>query len=73
MHRTRTTGVILLVKLFGKLDNPGELFFEKKTGKLYLFHSGTGAPSASSSVVAPQKHVLVKISVRSGVVSVTSS
>merc|ERR1719171_98645 len=44
-----------------ELDYPGEFFHDKRTGKLYVFHNGTGAP-LSEEVVAPQKQVLVNAS-----------
>ena len=60
VHMAITTGGFSLSRSFRQLDNPGEFLFEKKTGKLYLSHNGTGAPSASSSVVVPQKQALVR-------------
>ena len=45
-----------------ELDSPGEFFFDKGTGKLYLFHNGTGAPPADAAVVAPQMQVLLNMS-----------
>ena len=45
-----------------ELDYPGEFFFDKKAGKLYLFHNGTGAPSADAEIVVPQLMTLVNIS-----------
>jgi hypothetical protein len=48
--------------VFEELDHPGEFFHDEKTGKLYLFHNGTGAPPADATVVAPQLKVLVNVS-----------
>lgn len=45
-----------------ELDNPGEFFHDKRTGQLYLFHNGTGAPPADATFVVPQKQVLVNAS-----------
>lgn len=44
-----------------ELDNPGEFFFDKHAGKLYLWHNGTGAPAKETVVVAPQKQILVNM------------
>ena len=38
-----------------------EFFFDRKAGKLYLFHNGTGAPP-TESVVVPQLQVLLNVS-----------
>jgi len=42
-----------------ELDNPGEFFHDKRTGQLYLFYNGTGAPPQDATFVVPQKQVLV--------------
>lgn len=55
-------GDFFVENVFEELDNPGEFFFDKKTGQLYLYHNGTGAPAADTSVVVPQKLVLVNMS-----------
>lgn len=57
-----TGGDFFIENVMEELDNPGEFFFDKKEGKLYLFHNGTGAPPADATVVAPQKQVLVNAS-----------
>merc|ERR1719305_2052761 len=36
-------GDFFVENVMEELDNPGEFFFDKKAGKLYLFHNGTGA------------------------------
>jgi len=54
-------GDFFVENVFEELDHPGEFFFDKKAGKLYLFHNGTGAPPADT-VVAPQTQVLVNMS-----------
>jgi len=48
--------------VFEELDNPGEYFHDRKSGKLYLFYNGTGAPPASATIVAPQLRTLVNMS-----------
>merc|ERR1711988_1343428 len=45
-----------------ELDYPGEFFHDRRTGQLYLFHNGTGAPPADATVVVPLKQVLVNAS-----------
>ncbi len=55
-------GDFFVENVFEELDNPGEFFFDKRAGKLYLWHNGTGAPAASTTVVAPQQQVLVNMS-----------
>jgi hypothetical protein len=45
-----------------ELDFPGEFFHDKAAGKLYLYHNGTGAPSAQSTFVVPQLRTLVNVS-----------
>lgn len=57
-----TGGDFFVENIFEELDNPGEFFFDKAAGKLYLYHNGTGAPSAATSVVVPQKQILVNVS-----------
>ena len=44
-----------------ELDSPGEFFFDRKAGKLYLFYNGTGAPPQNAKVVVPQLRTLVNI------------
>jgi hypothetical protein len=55
-------GDFFVENVFEELDNPGEFYFDKREGKLYLWNNGTGAPAASATVVAPQKQVLVNMS-----------
>jgi len=54
-------GDFFVENVFEELDNPGEFYFDKRAGKLYLWHNGTGAPSENTVVVAPQKQVLVNM------------
>lgn len=54
-------GDFFVENVMEELDYPGEFFFDKKMGKLYLYHNGTGAPPASTVVVAPQIRTLVNI------------
>jgi len=56
---SNTGGDFFVQNLFEELDHPGEYYFDTEEKTLYLWHNGTGAPSASSSVVVPQKQVLV--------------
>lgn len=37
-------GDFFIENVMEELDYPGEFFFDKRVGKLYLFHNGTGAP-----------------------------
>ena len=63
-----------------ELDYPGEFFFDKATGQLFLYYNGTGAPPTDMEVVVPQLQVLVNQSgtqwdpvkdvIHSGIVSV---
>eukprot|EP00929_Paragymnodinium_shiwhaense_P049370 TRINITY_DN24907_c0_g1_i1.p1 TRINITY_DN24907_c0_g1~~TRINITY_DN24907_c0_g1_i1.p1 ORF type:complete len:805 (-),score=179.69 TRINITY_DN24907_c0_g1_i1:258-2672(-) len=57
-----TGGDFFIENVMEELDAPGEYFFDKRSGKLFLFYNGTGAPSADAKVVATQKQVLVNIS-----------
>jgi len=54
-------GDFFVENIFEELDHPGEFFFDRKAGKLYVFHNGTGAPP-TDSVVVPQLQVLVNVS-----------
>ena len=56
--------------VFEELDNPGEYFFDRDEGKLYLFYNGTGTPP-SDSVVAPQDSPAITIA--SAVTAITAS
>ena len=47
----RAGGDFFVENVFEELDNPGEFFFDKREGKLYLYHNGTGAPPASTVCV----------------------
>ena len=47
--------------VFDELDYPNEYFFDKDTGKLYLYYNGTGAPPASLEVVATSAKVLFSV------------
>ena len=55
-------GDFFIENVFEELDNPGEFFHDEKTGKLYLYHNGTGAPPAATTIVVPQQQVLVNVS-----------
>jgi hypothetical protein len=55
-------GDFFVENVLEELDNPGEFYFDKKGGKLLLYHNGTGAPPASAVVVAPQLKVLLNAS-----------
>jgi len=55
-------GDFFVENVFEELDNPGEFFFDKATGELYLFYNGTGAPPADMEVVVPQVKTLLNIS-----------
>jgi hypothetical protein len=55
-------GDFFIENVMEELDYPGEFFFDKGASKLYLYHNGTGAPPASTTIVAPQKYVLVNAS-----------
>ena len=57
-----TGGDFFVENVFEELDNPGEFFYDRKLGKLYLFHNGTGAPSKTATVVAPQMRTLINVS-----------
>ena len=54
-------GDYFVENIFEELDNPGEFFHDTRTGKLYLFHNGTGAPP-TTNVVTPQQKILVNVS-----------
>jgi hypothetical protein len=54
-------GDFFIENVMEELDNPGEFFFDKRTGELYLYYNGTGAPP-TDSVIVPQKEVLVNAS-----------
>ncbi|CAE8664940.1 unnamed protein product, partial [Polarella glacialis] len=54
-----TGGDWFVENVWEELDHPGEFFFDRKSGQLYLFHNGTGAPPADVEVVAPQFQVLL--------------
>lgn len=54
-------GDFFIENVMEELDYPGEFFFDKHAGKLYLYHNGTGAPPADSTFVTPQKQVLVNM------------
>jgi len=47
--------------VFEELDYPGEYFYNRTTKQLYLWHNGTGAPSAAADFVVPTKQVLVNL------------
>mmetsp|Transcript_116850 Transcript_116850/g.239049 ORF Transcript_116850/g.239049 Transcript_116850/m.239049 type:complete len:851 (+) Transcript_116850:58-2610(+) len=57
-------GDFFVENVFEELDNPGEFFFDRKAGYLYLYHNSStgGPPSAEAEVVVPQKPVLMNIS-----------
>jgi len=55
-------GDFFVENVFEELDNPGEFFFNRSTGMLYLFYNGTGAPPASMEVVIPTIRTLVNVS-----------
>merc|ERR1712054_649714 len=55
-------GDFFIENVMEELDNPGEFFYDKRAGKLYLFYNGTGAPPADAKFVVPQKQVLVNAS-----------
>ena len=55
-------GDFFIENVFEELDNPGEFFHDEKTGMLYLYHNGTGAPPAAATVVVPQVKVLLNVS-----------
>merc|ERR1740130_502527 len=55
-------GDFFVENVFEELENPGEFFFDKATGELYLFYNGTGAPPADMEVVVPQVKTLLNIS-----------
>mmetsp|Transcript_735 Transcript_735/g.1309 ORF Transcript_735/g.1309 Transcript_735/m.1309 type:complete len:790 (-) Transcript_735:142-2511(-) len=57
-----TGGDFFIENVMEELDHPGEFFFDKYTGQLYLFHNGTGAPAADAKFVVPQKQVLINAS-----------
>lgn len=54
-------GDFFIENVMEELDHPGEFFFDKRSGKLYLYHNGTGAPPADATYVTPQKQVLVNM------------
>mmetsp|Transcript_28297 Transcript_28297/g.59468 ORF Transcript_28297/g.59468 Transcript_28297/m.59468 type:complete len:816 (+) Transcript_28297:1-2448(+) len=55
-------GDFFVENVFEELDQPGEFFYDRRAGTLYLYHNGTGAPPASASVVVPRLRTLVNIS-----------
>jgi len=55
-------GPFFVENVFEELDHPGEFYFDKTTGFLYLYHNSTGAPAEDMDVVVPQERVLVNIS-----------
>jgi hypothetical protein len=55
-------GDFFIENVMEELDNPGEFFHDEKTGTLYLFHNGTGAPPASTTIVVPQTKTLLNVS-----------
>mmetsp|Transcript_11963 Transcript_11963/g.27288 ORF Transcript_11963/g.27288 Transcript_11963/m.27288 type:complete len:891 (+) Transcript_11963:48-2720(+) len=55
-------GDFFVENVFEELDSPGEFFFNRSTGDLYLFYNGTGAPPSSLDVVVPQAKVLFNVS-----------
>ena len=42
-------GDFFVENVMEELDYPGEFFFDKSAGKLYLFHNGTGAPAPETA------------------------
>ena len=54
-------GDYFVENIFEELDNPGEFYHDKRLGKLYLYHNGTGAPP-TTNVITPQQKILVNIS-----------
>jgi len=54
-----TGGDFFIENVMEELDHPGEFFFDKYTGQLYLYHNGTGAPATNAKFVVPQKQVLI--------------
>eukprot|EP00425_Heterocapsa_triquetra_P004269 CAMPEP_0195159552 /NCGR_PEP_ID=MMETSP0448-20130528/186222_1 /TAXON_ID=66468 /ORGANISM="Heterocapsa triquestra, Strain CCMP 448" /LENGTH=653 /DNA_ID=CAMNT_0040198351 /DNA_START=30 /DNA_END=1987 /DNA_ORIENTATION=+ len=56
-----TGGDFFVENVFEELDAPGEFFFDKATGDLFLFYNGTGAPPQDMEVVVPQKQVLLNM------------
>eukprot|EP00746_Dinoflagellata_sp_MGD_P024026 gnl/MRDRNA2_/MRDRNA2_156394_c0_seq1.p1 gnl/MRDRNA2_/MRDRNA2_156394_c0~~gnl/MRDRNA2_/MRDRNA2_156394_c0_seq1.p1 ORF type:complete len:753 (-),score=145.08 gnl/MRDRNA2_/MRDRNA2_156394_c0_seq1:61-2085(-) len=57
-----TGGDFFIEGVMEELDYPGEFFHDKRTGQLYLFYNGTGAPPADADFVVPHKQVLVNVS-----------
>lgn len=55
-------GDFFIENVWEELDHPGEFFFNKDTGLLYLVYNGTGKPPDDLLVVAPQLQTLLNIS-----------
>ena len=55
-------GDFFVENLAEELDTPGEYYFDRRSGKLYLFYNGTGPPPPELEVVATQLKVLVNAS-----------
>jgi hypothetical protein len=56
-----TGGDWFIENVFEELDHPGEFFWDKASGNLYLYHNGTGSPPLDLEVVVPQQRVLMNI------------
>lgn len=56
-----TGGDFFVENILEELDNPGEFFFSKDTGYLYLFYNGTGVPPNDMEVVVPQQKTLINV------------